>query len=127
MVETHVKAHFQEVDKAVQKGIKLSIQGVETHFNVVVFLVADLCMLKEIIGLCQPKSTYGCYHCKLPMKQWALKDPQVGAPRSVTEMEKVGAKAVEELGEKPDKDSAEFSQFQLSHFGQWVGQKHFSV
>lgn len=120
MVETHVKAHFLEIDHAVQEGIKLKFQGVDTTFNVVVFLVADLMMLKEVIGLCQPKSTYGCYQCKLPMQQWALIEPKTGDARNLTEMEANGLKAVETLGKKPDKDSPNVKKFQLSHFGQWV-------
>ena len=124
MVETHVKAHFAEVDHAVRNGVSLTVDGETTLWNVVVFLVADLCMLKEIIGQCQSTSTYGCYHCKLPKNDWTKSQPGANnwkpltaEPKNVADLLQAGITALKELGNNPDHQSAEFKAVQLRLYG----------
>ena len=50
MLETHVEAHYEELDACVRNGIKVNISGTEEEFNLVCFFVADLCFIKDIIG-----------------------------------------------------------------------------
>ena len=119
-VKTHVSAHYEELKEAVINGITLTLNENEEHFNVVVLLVADLSFVKDIVGQCSSISMYGCYHCKLPSKDWILPLKKVGKEKKVCEMVKDGKLGFDTLGDNPNHDSPEFKKFQQSHYGQWV-------
>ncbi|XP_066930040.1 uncharacterized protein [Clytia hemisphaerica] len=105
MLDSHVSSHCKELKEAVLNGVDIIINEDIEHFNVVVFLIADLSFLKDIIGHTSPTSTYGCFLCKLPQKDW-LSDTSKEAPeKSVKEMTVNGVKDVENLGKNPNKDS----------------------
>ena len=120
MIKTHVSAHYEELEDTVKNGVTLSVDGVITKFNVIVFFIADLSFMKDVIGQSSSTSTYGCFHCKLPLQRWNLPGPKVGESKMVKEMAKVGETALEQLGETPDRDSAAFKKFQMNNHGQWV-------
>ena len=64
-------------------------------------------------------STFGCYHCQLPIQQWVSVEKKVGAPKIVADMVKDGKLALEKLGPNP-KENKEYKDFQKKHKGQIV-------
>ena len=81
--------------------------------------VAHVPTKSHVKGQCQCTSTYGCFHCKLKINDWN-KPGLTGALKEVKEMAKLGEEALKVLGKNPDKDSKQYSDFQLNHYGQWV-------
>ena len=49
-LESHIWMHLRELDMLVSKGIDLEFNGKIEHFNVIVFLVADLALLEKVLG-----------------------------------------------------------------------------
>jgi len=67
-LELHCKDHYEELTSLVKTGVTLSLNGENKLFNVVVFLVADLSFVKEILGKCSCTQTYGFFHCNQSIK-----------------------------------------------------------
>ena len=65
MLSAHVHSHYEELTKGVKNGITLKCQDKDETFNLLVFLVADLSFVKNIIGHASSTAKYGCFHCKL--------------------------------------------------------------
>ena len=120
MLKIHVDSHYQELTEAVKNGVSLFVNNCEEVFNVVAFLVADLSFVKDIIGQCSSISSYGCYHCIMPSKQWLNNERITADPKIISTMAKYGEEGLKTLGENPSHDSKEFKMFQKNHFGQWV-------
>ena len=120
MIETHLSVFFDEVIELVQNGVTLNIDSKEEQFNVICFFVADLCFVKDVIGQCTCTSLYGCYHCTLKSSEWISAVKKKGNPKTIEAITKFGVEAVRVLGKNPDKSSAAYTNFQQSHFGQWV-------
>ena len=116
MIENHLNIFFKEVEQLVKCGIEVCGE----KFNVVCFFVADLCLVKDVIGQCQCTSIYGCFHCKLDINSWSSKERKIGLKKSVLEMNKNGLEAKKVLGEVNQREHPYFKKFQQSHFGQWV-------
>ena len=55
-----------------------TVDGNAEHFNILCFSVADLCFLKDVIGVCACTSTYGCYHCLLKQEQLSAVNKKEG-------------------------------------------------
>lgn len=108
MIESHVSCHYNDVTLAVKNGVDLIIDGVIEHFNIVCFFVADLCFIKDVLGVCTCTSTFGCYHCKVPRNKWSMQKKVTGEDRTVAEMCKKGVVAHSVLGFNPNKESALF-------------------
>ena len=120
MLAIHVQDHYDSLSEAVTNGVSLLVGGEVEHFNVVVFFVADLCFVKDIIGQCQSTSMYGCYHCQLPADKWANKTRPTFIVKKVSEMKNYGDEAKKVLGDEPNRSSIAFKNFQQKHYGQWV-------
>lgn len=120
MLSVHCNAHFSELSYAVRHGVKLVVDGNVETFNVIVFMVADLSFLKDILGHCSSVSMYGCFYCKLRSSLWVSKKFQTGPSKTLTQMVIDGEKGFQKFGDNPKKDSPEYTKFQQSHFGQWV-------
>ena len=120
MLEIHVQDHYDSLTEAVMNGLSLIVEGKIEHFNVVVFFVADLCFVKDIIGQCQSTSMYGCYHCQLPADKWANKNLPTFTAKKVSEQKRFGEEAKKVLGDEPDRSSVAFKNFQQKRYGQWV-------
>ena len=120
MLEIHVQDHYDLLTEAVMNGLSLIVEGKIEHFNVVVFFVADLCFVKDIIGQCQSTSMYGCYHCQLPADKWANKNLPTFTAKNVSEQKRFGEEAKKALGDEPNRSSVAFKNFQQKHYGQWV-------
>ena len=70
-LKNHGQAHFDELDNLARNGITVElINGAQEHFNIVIFLVADLGYIKDIIGKCSSTALYGCYHCIKKIQDW---------------------------------------------------------
>lgn len=118
---SHGQAHFNELQLLVEEGISLKLPNQTTeHFNVVVFFVADIGYVKEVIGKASCTSTNGCYRCTKTIDKWDESLLSHAASQSVENYVKLGAKAEEKLGRKPNKDSADYKDFIKKHYGQWV-------
>lgn len=121
MIDSHITFHFNELTNLVKSGIVLKLnENSSEEFNIVCFMVADLCFLKDVIGQCQCTSLYGCYHCKLKNVEWISKSQKIGEPKSLEEMTRNGIKALKILGNNPVRDSPLFKNVQQNHYGQWV-------
>ena len=119
-LEYHVKSHYDELSELVKNGIVLNIDGVQEHFNVLSFLVADLSFVKEVLGKCSCMQTYGCFHCELNIKKWDSVKKVNGTEQSIVKMKARGERAVQVIGVDPDKNSSKYKNFTMSNFGQWV-------
>jgi len=118
MIEIHCSKHYEELEELVKSGIDLFIGNKKEHFNVVCFLVADLCFIKDVIGQCACTSLYGCYHCHQKNTDWKSKTRKKETEyesKTMSELNKNGIKALTTLGKEPDRDSAKFKKFQHSH------------
>ena len=125
-LQSHGQAHFNELQLLVEKGITLKLPNQTTeHFNVIVFFVADIGYVKEVIGKASCTSTNGCYRCTKTIDKWDASVLSHASSQSVENYIKLGAKAEEKLGRKPDKDSSEYKDFIKKHYGQWVCLFHF--
>ena len=51
MIDSHVSAHYDELETCVHNGITVKIDGEVVQFNVIVFFIADLCFIKDVIGM----------------------------------------------------------------------------
>ena len=104
----------------VNNGVVLQIHGSQEKFNVVVFLVADLCFVKEVLGHCSCIQTYGCFHCELKIDACSSPKIQHGEAKSIENMKIRGVKAINELGPTPKKESSQYKKFTKNNYGQWV-------
>lgn len=120
MLSTHVGKHYEELTKLVKHGVTLIFNDILEPFNIVAFFVADLCFVKDVIGLCSCISTYGCYHCLLKRDDWSAKSKKVGDDRSFSDISRKGDNILNILGPSPDHNSAKFKKVQLENHGQWV-------
>ena len=100
-VTTHVKIHYDEMTYLVHNGVVLQIHGSKEKFNVILFLVADLCFVKEVLEHCSCIQTYGCFYCKLKIGAWASPKILHGEAKSIENM-----RAGNELGPTPKKESS---------------------
>lgn len=120
-LKMHVDKHYKELNSLVKHGMTLkSPFGTEESFNVIAIFVADLSFVKEVLGRCQCTHTYGCFHCQLPIKQWLSVKPKTGTDQSISKMSTLGEKALDVLGECPDKTSPKYKKFTMENYGQWV-------
>uniref|UniRef100_A0A7M5WU97 Uncharacterized protein n=2 Tax=Clytia hemisphaerica TaxID=252671 RepID=A0A7M5WU97_9CNID len=118
---SHGQAHFNELEELVEKGATLTLpDGNTEHFNVVVFFVADLSYVKEVIGKASCTSTYGCYRCEKPIHLWHAKNLVRANEQSQEQHAQLGKKAFEILGEQPDKDSPKYKEFIRNNLAQWA-------
>ena len=124
-LEAHCSNHYNELTNLVSSGISLFMNGNLEHFNIVVFLVADLSFVKEILGKCSCTQTYGCFHCNLSLKFWSSIEPQHGSQRTIEEMNAFGVTARETLGSCPNKDSVAYKKLISNNYGQWVNWSDF--
>lgn len=92
--------------------------GTQEVFNVVAFYVADLCHKKEVLGRASVTALYGCPHCKKSRRDWEERR-RPAATLPTAEMLKHGKEAERKLGPAP-KESATYTRFHHSHFGQTV-------
>ena len=120
VVEVHCKAYFSELDKVAREGLPILVDGVQEHFNVVVFLVADLGLLEKVLGKCSSTSIYGCFWCDKHQKNWDCLKADKGNGQSIAAMTKTGEEAEQVLGKEPDHYCSKFKNFQQSHLGQYV-------
>ena len=51
MIVDHVSMHYAEMDHCVRHGITLQIEKKPVHFNVLCFFIADLCFIKDVVGM----------------------------------------------------------------------------
>ena len=119
-LEEHAAPYYNELSSLVSNGVDLTINDKEEHFNVVVFLVADLSFVKEILGKCSCTQSFGCFHCELNIKQWSAAKIQKASPQSIEKMKTRGKEALALLGSKPNKDSCSYKKVTAGNFGQWV-------
>ena len=116
MIKLHVAAHYQ-LASLVRTGISLIVDNKPENFNVVCFMVADLCFIKDVIGQCQCTSLFGCYHCMMKSSEWTNMHRSTAKPKKISVMKEYGLKALKVLGENPKRDSAIFTNCQQSHAG----------
>ena len=90
------------------------------YFNIVVFLVADISFLNDILGHASSTMTFGCLHCDCPQQSWSQVNPPSGNTKTVAGMVKRGCRALSDLGHLPDKESKEYKRFIQDNLGQWV-------
>ena len=119
MLEMHVAKHYTELNDIMRNGVDLNIQGQTEHFNIIVFLVADLSFVKEILGKCSSSHEFGYFHCEMDRKSWSSPRLCLGVPQSIEKMKDRGDKAVK-LGKNPDKSSSQYKKFTHQSFSQWV-------
>ena len=120
-VEIHCKHHYQELSELVKNGVRLTLNKEDPEeFNVVVFLVADLSFVKEVLGKCSCTQAYGCFHCKLNINEWSSEKPKTGESRTITDMNVIGSAARSKLGDCPNKDSVAYKNLIANNHGQWV-------
>ena len=79
----HVAKHYTELNDIMRNGVDLNIQGQTEHFNIIVFLVADLSFVKEILGKCSSSHEFGYFHCELDSKSWSSPRLCLGVPQSI--------------------------------------------
>ena len=114
----HLSGTYQELDDCVRNGLAVTLpDGRMEVFNVVVFYVADLAHKTEVLGRTSTTAKYGCLHCKKPVGDWAKLSPPAQV-LTTQEMIRHGREAQQKLGETPNKDSAVYTSFHQSHFGQ---------
>ena len=87
-------------------------------FSVIVFLVADLSFVKEVLGKYSCTQSFGCFHCQLSNKLWDTKQPQKGIPQSIEKMQLRGLKALELVGNTPNKGSTIYKKMIAENDGQ---------
>ena len=104
-LDMHVSGHYDELGGLVKNGITLKVDGVDEMFNVVVFFVADLSFIKEILGRCSCNHTFGCNHCQLPIKKWNQTKLVPGTSSEISNMAEKGMIGEGILGRYPDEDS----------------------
>ena len=120
-IELYVQKVYTDLTNLVKNGLTVCLNGSKTeHFNVILFIVADLSFIKEVIGKCSSNQTYGCNHCKLPIYDWAAINKKIGPIQSVVDMQERGDHARIELGLRPSKDSAQYKKFTDDNYGQWI-------
>ena len=88
----------------MKTGAKLLLGSEERQFNVVVFVVADLSFLKDLLGHASSTATFGCLHCDCPQQSWSHSSAPNGNPKTVVGMASRGQKALSELGKHPSKE-----------------------
>ena len=106
--DINVMATYQALHSIVTNGVTLLLDGEYTYFNVIVFLVADLSCVKELLGRCSVNHSLGCFYCNLPSEQWDVLPQKFGTLHSLGDLEKMGAAAEEALGKYPDKYSSKY-------------------
>ncbi|XP_066933511.1 uncharacterized protein [Clytia hemisphaerica] len=93
------------------------------HFNVICFMVADLCFVKDVIGQCACTSLYGCCQCHQKNTEWKrlnrMKENEYKT-KTMSELNTNGVNALATLSKEPDRGSSKFTKFQHSHAGQWT-------
>ena len=104
----------------MKTGVKLLVGSEEQQFNVVVFVVADLGFLKDVLGHASSTATFGCLHCDCPQQSWSNSSAPKGNPKTVVGMASRGLKALSELGKHPSKETKEYKNFIRNNYGQWV-------
>ena len=120
-LKVHCRPSFEELDHILKNGIEVNLpNGITETFNVVVFFIADLGMVKEIIGKCSTTGTYGCYQCTKKINEWHSKVYKLAKPQSVKDFKQIGEEAEKVLGKNPNRDTKTFKSFQQNHYGQWV-------
>ena len=108
------------MNNLVRHGISLNVFGEEEKFNVVVFLVADLSFVKEVLGRCSSSHTFGCFHCDLKIQSWSHPVKKTGNPHTIEKMKERGVKALCDLGDSPSKGSSQYKKFTMNNYAQWV-------
>ena len=93
------------------------INGAQEHFNIVIFLVADLGYIKDIIGKCSSTALYGCYHCIKNIQDWHAGVLNLSNPQTVKQYVADGEIGLKELGQIPNKESSKYKSFIKKHYG----------
>nr|XP_047130118.1 uncharacterized protein LOC124810022 isoform X2 [Hydra vulgaris] len=117
-IKLHVQKVYTDLTNLVKNGLTVCINSNKTeHFNVILFLVADLCFINEVIGKCSSNQTYGCNHCKLPIYDWAAVNKKIVPIQLVVDIQERGEHVRVELGPRPNKDSAQYKKFTADNYG----------
>lgn len=120
-IELHCKRNFQELDHLLKSGIEITFSEDKIErFNVVIFFVADLGLVKEVIGKCSSTGKFGCYRCVKKIDDWHAKPCVLAQAQTVQQFKKLGELAESVLGKNPNRNESKFKTFQQNHFGQWV-------
>ena len=120
-LKSHGQIHFNQLKCLATNGLLMQLPDTSfEHFNVVVFLVADLGYIKEVIGKSSCMSMYGCYQCCKPINEWHSKDKKIAKLQTVSNYTLLGKKAEAHLGENPEKDSTKYKEFVKKNLSQWV-------
>ena len=118
-LDCHVSIHYKELESLVRNGITLEVDGLDESFNIVVFFVAYLSFVKEILGRCSCKHTFGCNHCQLPLSKWNQVKPTSTVQQNISVMKERGERGETKLGRYPNKDGKEYKDFASNNFGQY--------
>ena len=119
-LEVHAKTHYDALRDLVKNGIQVETpNGDLESFTVIVFLVTDLGLLKDILGKCATNGLFGCYWCKKNNLSWTEIKPSQCQSQTVAEFCKNGQQAVKVLGKNPSHSSSDFTAFQQSHYGHY--------
>ena len=119
-VEIHASEHYAEIKNLLLNGIEIQFERTVENSNVVPVISADLCFVKEVIGKCSSTSLYGCFYCKKHISKWYSDISNKAERQTMTEILSFGEKALQVLGKNPAHDSKAFTEFQQSHYGQYV-------
>ena len=105
----------------MMNGSDFTLPNGETeHFNIIPIMCADLGFVKGILGKCATNGKYGCYYCKKKFSEWDQKISNKAESQTISQMVLYGKKAVEILGDSPDHNTKEFTNFQHNHIGQYA-------
>ena len=118
-VEIHTAEHYSEIKSLLASGLTVTFEENCEHFNILPIMCTDLCFVKEVIGKCSCTSLYGCFYCEKPIGEWD-QDPRKETLQTMSKICSDGQEAIKVLGANPKHDTAEFTKFQQSHFGQYV-------
>ena len=120
-LERHMKQFHAEIKELLKDGGEFVLpSGEEEAFNVVPFLCADLSFLKDVLGRCSCIRRYGCIYCKLSIDNWGNEKFEKGDSMTMHQMCVYGKKGRDILGDNPDHNTPNFTQFQQSHYGQYT-------
>ena len=121
-VEIHTEQHYQEVKELLVNGVEVTSYDNMEKFNILPIMCADLSFVKEVVGKCSSTSRYGCLYCKRKIDEWGCDEEKLKnvEAQSMKEAVESGKKAIDQLGKYPNHSTKTFTDFQHSHYGQYV-------